>query len=121
MRMLLKATAIALSLLSGAALAQNAAAPMSPSNANPYTLQSLDKTNPFGSVDIKSVDPKDHAKLLAWSGDLNDQQKLDLTNRCGVINQNNGSFSNDAVAFCTGWNIAMADEEPVKGSPNAVR
>jgi len=88
------------------AAAQNTPAPAA------MTLQSIDKSKPFGSLDVKAVDAKDPAKVMAWGQALNEQQKLDLNNRCSVINANQSSFLPDDVSLCHNWIVAQAGEAP---------
>jgi len=99
----------------GTAGAQNA---MGPSAAAPskstMTLQSIDPTKPFGSIDIAAADPSNPAKMTTWGKTLTDEQRAELANRCGVISQNTATFQSNAVTFCKGWESAQA-ETPDQG------
>ncbi len=123
MRMPTKAAAAVFAVLSATSLAATgafaqAALPGGDAAANnPYNAGNVDPAVPFGAIDI-ALAGATAATVQTWANTLSDEQKLELVNRCQVINANVAGYQPPAVSFCEMWTTAMANDPgatPVPG------
>lgn len=84
---------------------------------NPYALADVDPAAPFGAIDIVLAGATANT-VQTWATTLTNEQKLELTNRCQVIDLNAANYQATVTAFCGMWMTAMSNDPgatPVPG------
>lgn len=105
MKTTLLATAVAVVLSAGAAFAQANQA-NTPGQAggqgealqNRFNVDNVMRDDPFGDIDVDMAAVGD--QLKTWSEGLDDMQRGEITDRCGVITGNSANYDASAVNFC---------------------
>lgn len=103
----------ALAIVPATAFAQGAATP--PGQSAPAPGQSIEQINPdmvtrdkpFGEMDMSAAMEAD-ADLKTWAGELTEEQRVELSQRCAVIEGNTANYNEDTVTFCTNYGAANA-------------
>ncbi len=88
-------TILAMSIVAGPAAAQPLLTPR-------LTVEDVLPTNPFPGIDIAAAGNTTEA-IKAWGDVLSDTQRVEITDRCGIIEANQATYQVDATAFCTAF------------------
>ncbi len=105
---------LALSLATGAALAQAAAG----AAVNPLTANDVLPNDPFAGVDIAAAG-NTAATIKMWGDTLTVDQRTEIYNRCDVISLNQANYQADAATFCTAFLEAYPGLVPGQDMPAA--
>jgi len=86
---------LTISVLAGPVVAQ-------PSLTLRLTVDDVLPTDPFPGIDIAAAGNTTEA-IKAWGEVLSDTQRVEITDRCGIIEANQANYEVDATAFCTAF------------------
>jgi hypothetical protein len=94
--------ALALALSAGSAFAQandpGDAAGQGEALQERFSIDNVMSDDPFGEIDVDMAMVGD--QLRDWGSGLNEEQRIEVTERCGVITGNPANYDTSAVNFC---------------------